>query len=120
MNAAKWKSLVIRQMTGIGIYRKEFDSVIDEASKLFEQRDSAYKQFLDNGAEMLVEKVSDRGAVNLVKNPLLSIWEDLNKDALAYWRDLGLTPAGLKRIDEESMRPKKRSSLADALNELEK
>ena len=120
MDADKWQKLIKKQMTGIGTYRKEFDSVIDEASTLLEQRDAVFQQFVDGGSEVLVEKVSDRGAVNLVKNPLLAIWEDLNRDALAYWRDLGLTPAGLKRIDDQSMKPKKRSALAEALKALEK
>ena len=119
MDADKWKTLIKRKMTGVGMSRKEFDPVIDEASRILEQRDSVYQRFLEEGAEPLVEKVSDRGAVNLAKNPLLTIWEDLNRDALAYWRDLGLTPAGLKRIDEQSVKPKKGSALAEALKALE-
>lgn len=51
----------------------------------------------------------------MTKNPLLVLWDDLNKSALAYWRDLGLTPAGLKKIDETAVRRKKTSSLADAI-----
>ena len=41
---------------------------------------------------------------------------ELNRDALAYWRDLGLTPAGLKRIDVQSMKQRKKSALAEALS----
>lgn len=55
----------------------------------------------------------------MVKNPLLVLWDDLNKSALAYWRELGLTPAGLKRIDESAMKKKKKDSLAEALREIE-
>jgi hypothetical protein len=40
---------------------------------------------------------------------------DLNRDALAYWRDLGLTPAGLKRVNEQALKAAKRSALSEAL-----
>ena len=39
-------------------------------------------------------------ATNTVKNPKLVIWMDLNTQALAYWKELGLTPSGLKRLKE--------------------
>jgi hypothetical protein len=43
---------------------------------------------------------------------------DLNRDALAYWRDLGLTPAGLKKTDEAAMKQRKKSALGEALKGL--
>jgi hypothetical protein len=30
----------------------------------------------------------------------LQVWQDLNTQALAYWKELGLTPAGLKKIKD--------------------
>jgi hypothetical protein len=32
---------------------------------------------------------------------------DLNAQALAYWRDLGLTPAGFKRLSDGIKAPQK-------------
>jgi hypothetical protein len=43
---------------------------------------------------------------------------DLNAQALTYWRDLGLTPSGLKKLDDQALKAKKRSSLAEALREI--
>ena len=103
----------------VGTYQKSFDNLIDGLSKILAERDRIYTQYLDEGAQALVEKTSDRGAVNSVKNPLLSLWAELNRDALAYWRDLGLTPAGLKRINEEAMQKKKKgSALEEALKSI--
>ena len=65
---------------------------------------------------MVVEHVSDRGAVNLKRNPLLQLWQDLNAQALAYWRDLGLTPAGLKRLKDTTAEKVELSGLEKALN----
>ena len=31
---------------------------------------------------------------------------DLNRDALAYWRDLGLTPAGYKKLNADVVQDK--------------
>ena len=44
---------------------------------------------------------------------------DLNNQALVFWRDLGLTAAGLKRInDGMKVEKKKESSLAEVLKKL--
>ena len=44
---------------------------------------------------------------------------DCNAQALAYWRDLGLTPMGLKRLGEKGLLNKDDGGgLADALAEL--
>ena len=102
-----------------GTYRQEFDSVIDTLADILEQRDRAYQDFIDSGAETVITKISDRGAENIGKNPRLQIWSDLNTQALSFWRDLGLTPAGLKRIDEAAIKnEKKESALEKALKNL--
>lgn len=66
----------------------------------------------------MVRHTNKAGATNIEQNPALRLINDLNRDALTYWRDLGLTPAGLKKIDENSMKQKKQSSLAEVLMDL--
>ena len=77
------------------------------------------RQYQKEGSQPLVLVVSDRGSENMRKNPLLSSWQEMNRDALAYWRDLGLTPAGLKKIDENSMKKEPLSGLDQLLSRLE-
>ena len=101
-----------------GTYKPCFDSVIDTLSSIMEQRDKAQQLFEESGGETIVEFTNKGGSTNLVKNPALVIVMDLNAQALSYWRDLGLTPAGLKKINEAAMKGKKRSALAEALAEL--
>ena len=115
MKANGWKRRIKEQCELAGTYKPVFDPAIDALSDILEQRDNAYKEFIDSGGAACIEKTSDRGAVNIAKNPRLQMWADLNTLALSYWRDLGLTPAGLKKIDEQLMKPKKRSELAEAL-----
>ena len=122
MTASRWKKIIIEQTTNIGTYNKAFDPVIADLSAILEQRDAAYKQFVDEGKHLMVEKTSDRGAVNIVQNPLVTLWDKLNATALAYWRDLGLTPKGLKAIDETALKPKKApgaEALEKVLSELD-
>ena len=118
MQASAWRDKIRRQIQATCTYRPAFCSVVDALAKVLEQRDAAYQQYLAEGAQLVVEKISDRGAVNRVKNPLLQTWMDLNAQALAYWRELGLTPAGLKKIDEDAMKPRKQDALAKVLSDL--
>ena len=118
MKAVRWKRKIIEQCTAVGTYKDAFLPTIDALSKLLEQRDAVYEEYESAGAGALVERISDRGAVNQAINPLLRQWQELNRDALAYWRDLGLTPAGLKRISEDAMVRPKVSALALALKEI--
>lgn len=115
MDAKKWKQLIKQHTEAAGTYRAEFQSVIDTLADILEQRDRAFEDYIEDGEQPVVEYVSDRGASNFKKNPRLQVWSDLNTQALAYWRDLGLTPAGLKKINEKSMEKPKKSALAEAL-----
>ena len=110
MTAKKWKSVIKKQTNQAGTYRKSFDSVIDTLSIILETRDLTYQQFLDEGSQIMVSK-SYRGMETMAQNPLLTLWDSLNKTALTYWRDLGLTPKGLKAIDEQAMKEQKVSKL---------
>ena len=115
MKKATWKKRIRDDCTEVGTYQKSFDAVIDTLAGILENRDRALEEF---DGEMIVEHTNKSGATNMEQNPLLRLINDLNRDALAYWRDLGLTPAGLKRIDEKAMQKKKGNALAEALREV--
>lgn len=78
-------------------------------------RDDAQAQYKSAGGTPVVEHTLDRGQKNMKVNPALKAVMDLDAQALSYWRDLGLTPAGLKKINDEAMKERKRSALAEAL-----
>lgn len=119
MRKADWKKKIIAQTQGVGTYRKEFLPAIDALAGLLEQRDRTHAEFTASGGRSVVEYTNKNGSTNLVKNPLLTQWVELNQSSLAYWRDLGLTPSGLRKIDEDLLKPKKaKSVLAEALKDL--
>ena len=98
----------------------EFDDTITMLSEILDRRDKIKKQFTDEGEIFLVKKVSDRGAVNYSKNPLLTTLENCEAQALTFWREIGLTPRGLKQIDEMAAKSGKQQGgeLAKILQEL--
>lgn len=117
MDKDAWNRKIKTLMKRAGTYQKHFDPAIAALSEILEQRDHAYEEYVEGGAQLLVEKTSDRGAVNSAKNPLISLWNDLNGMALSYWKELGLTPASLKKINEAAMdkKPTGGSALETAL-----
>ena len=84
-----------------GTYKRFFDAAIDTLAGILEKRDEAAEFLDEEDQEIIIQQTNKAGHTNVVKNPAFSVWDDLNKSALAYWRDLGLTPAGLKKINEE-------------------
>lgn len=97
MKRGAWKKKIVHDMTEVGTYKDSFVSAIDTLADILERRDMAMKQWKDEGCEVTVIKISDRGARNVAKNPLVSIIQECEKDALTYWTQLGLTPGGLKK-----------------------
>ena len=118
MAEASWKSRITRQMKQLNIDTKPYAPVIATLCDILEQRDAVYAQYIDEGAEPVREYTNKAGATNLTKNPLLILWDDLNKSALAYWRDLGLTPSSYKKLAAETQ-PEKKSALTEALSKLD-
>ena len=118
MDKKKWFSKIKSLMKKAGTYQKHFDPVAAALAEILEQRDRAYDDFIEGGAQVVIKKTSDRGAVNMAPNPSLAVWNTLNTTALQYWRECGLTPASLKKLNEAAMKQEKGSSLEAALEKL--
>lgn len=115
MSRDEWAARITESCRAAGTYRPYFEDVIRTLADILERRDMATQMFEASGKNILVKHTNKAGATNIEQNPTLRMINDLNRDALAYWRDLGLTPAGLKKINESAMKAKKRSALAEAL-----
>jgi len=120
LTAKAWRKKIIEQMTAKGVKADGFENVIDTLADILEERDTIYTQYKDEGGHVLIEKVSDRGASNMVVNPLLKEWQDMNRDALTYWRELGLTPQGLKKLNDQAIAQAKAPDLSELLLEITK
>lgn len=102
MRKCGWEKKIKTACIEAGTYQSFFDEVISVLATILENRDEVMKKYKKLGAEPVVLYTNKSGKSNPVKNPLLVLWAELNKDALAYWRDLGLTPAGYKKINEKA------------------
>ena len=121
MKKTSWKRRIKDACIEAGTYKPFFEMVIDELAGILERRDEAEAKYAEN-PEPVIEYTNKAEATNLVKNPLLMLIDDMNKSALQYWRDLGLTPAGLRKINDQALkeREEKKNSLLDKLAEMRK
>lgn len=119
MKKDKWKAIIEQACTDAGTYKPYFDSVIDTLSQIMETRDITFKQWVDEGSEPVIIHTNKAGEPNPTKNPLLTMVNDLNTQALTHWKELGLTPSGLRKINESAINPseKKESALEKLLRE---
>lgn len=116
MNKKGWEKVIKDNCIKIGTYNAAFGPVISSLAEILEKRDSILESY--NG-EPIVEHTNSHGETNAMKNPSLMLWLDCDKLALSYWRELGLTSAALKKINEAAIKPeKKENSLAEAIREL--
>lgn len=119
MTGKQWKNLIKKQLSGLGQQEKAYDSVVATLADILEQRDIVYEKYQSEGCQPVREYTNKGGATNTTKNPLLVLWDDLNKSALAYWRELGLTPSSYKKMTGDAPKKERESGLAQALQSLE-
>ena len=89
-------------MTTKATWRKRIRVACEEAG--------TYEPFFDLAIDQL--------DTNLVKNPMLVIMNECDQQALAYWRDLGLTPSGFKKLGNEMVSIKREASFEDLLSKI--
>ena len=80
-----------------------------------ETRDQAQKQYKQMGKSPVIRHTNKGGATNLVKNPALVVINDCNQQALAYWRDLGLTPQGFRKLGNDTSSDKQKEGTFEEL-----
>jgi len=87
-------------MQSLGTYKSQYDPAIEILCQLKRQYDVLTKQFEDGGYKYYEETVSGSK-----KAPIVITLEGLRRDILNYMSQLGLTPQGLKKLNEQATRP---------------
>lgn len=114
MIKAEWREAIKKACSEAGTYRPFFDTIIEELAQILEIRDTAMAQYVASGNSPVVTHTNKGGHSNIVKNPALAVINEQNQQALAYWRDLGLTPAGYRKLNGDALE-KRDTTFEDAL-----
>lgn len=114
ITAEGFKNQTKKEMKSLGIYKQEFDTIIEIYSGLLEQYTKLNLYYIKN--DMNYEVYTESGGTK--KAPIVSTLEILRKDILNYAAQLGLTVKGLDSIEVEKEKPK--SKLEKALEDLSK
>lgn len=116
----RWVTLIKQNCIEAGTYQPYFDSVIDTLAQILETRDDIHDEYISSGANPTVIRNTERtNKTNISKNPLLMLEGDLNTQALQYWKELGLTPKGLKALNEAKENMTKNDGLEMILSKLD-
>lgn len=113
----RYKRLIKERMTALKIYKPQYAALIDRTARLYVKLDELENEYDKAGRERFVEYTNKAGATNLIPSPYLKAIEDVYAELLAHERELGLTPAALRKIGEASAPPQK-SKLELALEKL--
>ena len=98
MTEPEYAEQITSRCESLGTWREEFASTRSRLAKIYTNK---------------------AGAKNAARNPFLVELDTLYDQALTYERELGLTPAALRKINEDALKPRKRSGLEQALRLLE-
>lgn len=118
MTKARWRNRIKRACKAAGTYQTFFDQVIDTLAGIMEMRDNAQEKFEQSGGNTIVKHTNKAGNTNIVKNPALVVVMDCNMQALAYWRELGLTAKAYKQMTGSLNIQDADQTLEDALSAL--
>lgn len=117
--AIKTKSACItsvkRDMKNLGIYRSEYDKIIEIFGGMVFQYMTFEKQFEESGYKIEEEYTNKAGATNMRKVPLYTAMESLRKDIATYSDKLGLNP---KTLDAITVEHHVESKLSGALKDI--
>lgn len=108
------KKNTIEQMKELGVYKAEYDAIIDIYSEMMEQYNRLTKEFRDK--KYKYSESTMQGGEK--KAPIVSTLESLRKDILQYSDRLCLNPKA-NQLDGKG-RLKKASPLAAAIKSIEK
>jgi hypothetical protein len=111
---------VKEDMEVVGTYRPQFDRTIRTYSEMSYDYKLLMRLFDESNDPYIEEYTNKSGATNAMATAIYTEIKMIRKEMITYESVLGLTPAGLKKINKEMDQKNKSSSLAKALSKLEK
>ena len=106
---------------GLGVYREELEWQIQMLAELFIRREQTKEAFRKSGGATIIKQTNKGGSSYAVKNPLLTEIDFVEKRIIELSREMGLTTAAVRKINEAAIGKKPQADddpLAVALGEL--
>lgn len=88
---------------GVGSYREEFEPLIARLAEMYERANLAKDQWRAAGSPFLLAQVNKGGNEYYVRHPLLAEIDNTEAVILQLEKELGLTPAAIKKINEAAL-----------------
>ena len=98
-----FRNKIREDLNASGLYREEFERVIWRLAELYVRMQKTRALYRENGGNPIITSMNKAGAQYYTKNPYLQELDFLQKTALELEKELGLTPAALKKINEAAM-----------------
>ena len=114
----KAKRQIVDRMKALGTYKPQYTAAIDRTAELYVELGRLAKEYKKFGCVTIVEHTNKAGATNLVKSPIRCAIEDVYNLLLAYERELGLTPAAMKKLGVAVEEKQQKSPIELALEKL--
>jgi phage terminase small subunit len=106
----------IKEMQEVNTYKPQFDATVKIYAETQQIYNRAYKDFIISGGRMMEEYTNNSGFTNIRKTATYLAIENLRSDLVNYRSILGLTPLGLKKINDEMKAKKKTSKLTQVMS----
>lgn len=101
-----------RKCVALGVWRDEFERVQKRLAKVYVRIDDVEAKYTGSGSQPVITHKNNKGSENIMRNPFLVELDTLYDQALAYEKELGLTAAALKKINESALHARESSPLA--------
>lgn len=96
----------------LGTYKSEFDDIIGRLAEYRMRLQQLREMYEKSGGRPVV---TAKGSKIAMKNPILDEIDKASKLALELERELGMTPAALRKLNEAALAQKTADPLAEAL-----
>lgn len=122
MTERAWKQYINKQLRDNGNYDIEhYAATVEALAALLARRDAIKEEWMNGGGAFLTEQTNKAGATNQVINPLVKELDSIDRVALNYFRELGLTPKGQAALKNNAFTANNSSStLSDIIGDLAK
>ena len=108
-----YREKIRKQCLALGTYKPEFEDVIMRLAEYRMRQRQLRDLYRQHGSAPIV---SAPGSSIAVKNPILEEMDRVDKLALELERELGMTPAALRKLNEAALARQEADPLAAALS----